>query len=71
MPVGLEIPTLGEGYIDHRIRVAEVTSSSDPGRESVAIQQALERCMFACLVPRQATFARSRTWAWVTVVEAR
>jgi hypothetical protein len=34
MPVGLEIPTLGEGYIDHRIRVAEVTSSSDPGRES-------------------------------------
>lgn len=34
MPAGLEIPTLGEGYIDHRIRVAEVTSSSDPGRES-------------------------------------
>jgi hypothetical protein len=34
MPVGLEIPTLGEGYIDHRIRVAEVTSSPDPGRES-------------------------------------
>ena len=34
MPVGLEIPTLGEGYIDHRIRVAEVTSSSEPGRES-------------------------------------
>ena len=34
MPVGLEIPALGEGYIDHRIRVAEVTSSSDPGRES-------------------------------------
>ena len=34
MPVGLEIPTLGEGYIDHRIRAAEVTSSSEPGRES-------------------------------------
>jgi hypothetical protein len=34
MPAGLEIPTLGAGYIDHRIRVAEVTSSSDPGRES-------------------------------------
>jgi hypothetical protein len=34
MPVGLEIPTLGEGYIDHRIRVSEVTSSSEPGRES-------------------------------------
>jgi hypothetical protein len=34
MPVGLEIPTLGAGYIDHRIRVAEVTSSSEPGRES-------------------------------------
>jgi len=34
MPIGLEVPTLEEGYIDHRIRVAEVTSSSDPGRES-------------------------------------
>ncbi len=34
MPVGLEIPTLGEGYIDHRARVAEVTSSSAPGEES-------------------------------------
>jgi len=34
MPVGLEIPTLGEGYIDHRARVAEVTSSSVPGEES-------------------------------------
>ena len=34
MPVGLKMPTLEEGYIDHRIRVAEVTSSSDPGRES-------------------------------------
>jgi class 3 adenylate cyclase len=34
MPVGLEIPKLGEGYVDHRIRVAEVTSSSEPGRES-------------------------------------
>ncbi|MGD0608906.1 MAG: AAA family ATPase [Streptosporangiaceae bacterium] len=34
MPVGLEIPTFGEGYVNHRIRVAEVTSSSEPGRES-------------------------------------
>ena len=34
MPVGLEIPNLGEGYIDHRARVAEVTSSSAPGEES-------------------------------------
>ena len=34
MPVGLKMPTLDEGYIDHRIRVAEVTSSADPGRES-------------------------------------
>jgi hypothetical protein len=34
MPAGLEMPTLGEGYIDHRIRVANVTSLSDPGRES-------------------------------------
>ena len=34
MPIGLEIPTLNEGYIDHRARVAEVTSSSAPGLES-------------------------------------
>ena len=34
MPVGLGIPDLGEGYIDHRARVAEVTSSSAPGEES-------------------------------------
>ena len=34
MPIGLKAPTLEEGYIDHRIRAAEVTSSSDPGRES-------------------------------------
>ena len=34
MPVGLEIPNLGEGYIDHRARVAEITSSSAPGEES-------------------------------------
>ena len=34
MPAELRIPALGEGYIDHRIRVAEVGSSSEPGRES-------------------------------------
>ena len=34
MPAELQIPTLGEGYIDHRIRVAEVSASSEPGRES-------------------------------------
>ena len=34
MPVGLKIPTLEAGYIDHRIRIAEITASSDPGRES-------------------------------------
>ncbi len=34
MPAELQIPTLGEGYIDHRIRVAEVGPSSEPGRES-------------------------------------
>lgn len=34
MPVGLEIPTLGVGYVDHRFRVAEVTASSEPARES-------------------------------------
>lgn len=34
VPAELKIPALGEGYIDHRIRVAEVTASSEPGRES-------------------------------------
>ena len=34
MPAELQIPTLGEGYIDHRIRVAEVGPSAEPGRES-------------------------------------
>jgi hypothetical protein len=34
MPAELRIPALGEGYIDHRIRVAEVGPSSEPGRES-------------------------------------
>jgi len=31
---GLLIPSLGDGYIDHRIRVAEVSVSSEPARES-------------------------------------
>jgi hypothetical protein len=34
VPAELQIPALGQGYIDHRIRVAEVTASSDPGRDS-------------------------------------
>jgi hypothetical protein len=34
VPEGLQIPTLGEGYVDHRIRVAEVGASSEPGRDS-------------------------------------
>ena len=34
VPAELQIPTLGEGYIDHRIRVAEVGASSEPGRDS-------------------------------------
>jgi hypothetical protein len=34
VPGGLRIPTLGEGYVDHRIRVAEVGASSEPGRDS-------------------------------------
>jgi Domain of unknown function (DUF4062) len=34
MPAGLKIPTLKVGYVDHRIRAAEVTASSEPGRES-------------------------------------
>ena len=34
VPAELQIPTLGEGYIDHRFRVAEVGVSSEPGRES-------------------------------------
>jgi len=34
MLAGLEIPTLEEGYIDHRIRIAEVIPSAELGRES-------------------------------------
>jgi hypothetical protein len=34
VPEGLRIPTLGEGYVDHRIRVAEVGASSEPGHDS-------------------------------------
>jgi len=34
VPAELQIPTLGEGYVDHRIRVAEIGVSSEPGRES-------------------------------------
>ena len=34
MPAGLEIPTLEEGYIDQRIRIAEVTPAAELGRES-------------------------------------
>ena len=48
MPSGLEVPTLKEGYIDHRIRVAEVTSSSDPGSESwwIGVPVYEEACRF-------------------------
>jgi len=34
MPVGLRMPTLADGYIDQRFRIAEVTSSSEPASES-------------------------------------
>ena len=34
VPAELQIPALGDGYIDHRIRVAEVGASSEPGRDS-------------------------------------
>ncbi|MGH3409263.1 MAG: hypothetical protein ACRDRJ_43240, partial [Streptosporangiaceae bacterium] len=34
MPAGLRMPTLGEGYIDHRIRAAEINSAAEPGSES-------------------------------------
>ena len=34
IPAGLGIPDLGDGYVDHRARVAEVTSSSAPSEES-------------------------------------
>jgi hypothetical protein len=34
MPAGLEIPTLNNGYVDHRFRVAEITPSSELGDES-------------------------------------
>jgi hypothetical protein len=34
VPEGLRIPSLGEGYIDHRVRVAELSASSEPGHDS-------------------------------------
>jgi hypothetical protein len=34
LPADLQIPTLGEGYIDHRFRVTAVVGSAEPGRES-------------------------------------
>jgi hypothetical protein len=34
MPAGLKIPTLDKGYVDHRFRVADITSSSELGDES-------------------------------------
>ena len=33
-PADLIIPTLGEGYVDHRFRAAEVTAAAEPGHES-------------------------------------
>jgi hypothetical protein len=34
IPEGLRIPSLGDGYVDHRFRVAELSASSEPGRDS-------------------------------------
>jgi hypothetical protein len=34
MPAGLEIPALDRGFVDHRFRVAEITTSSELGDES-------------------------------------
>jgi hypothetical protein len=34
IPAELQIPTLGEGYVNHRIRVATITASSEPGYDS-------------------------------------
>jgi hypothetical protein len=34
IPAELRIPTLGEGYINHRIRVATITASSEPAYDS-------------------------------------
>lgn len=34
VPADLIIPALGEGYVDHRFRVAEVTASAEPGHDS-------------------------------------
>jgi hypothetical protein len=34
VPEGLRIPSLGEGYVDHRIRLAELSASSETGRDS-------------------------------------
>jgi hypothetical protein len=34
VPDGLRIPSLGEGYLDHRFRVTELSASSEPWRDS-------------------------------------
>ena len=62
MPVGLKIPTLEAGYIDHRIRVtAGKTASSEPGRESwwadVPINDSAPDFLFASLTSREALTA--------------
>ncbi len=61
MPVGLKIPTLEAGYIDHRIRVTQVTASSEPGRESwwadVPINDSAPDFLFASLTSREALTA--------------
>lgn len=61
MPVGLKIPTLEAGYIDHRIRAAEVTASSEPGRESwwadVPINESARNFLLATLTSQEALTA--------------
>jgi hypothetical protein len=61
MPVGLKIPTLEVGYIDHRIRSAKVTASSEPGRESwwadVPINDSACNFLFANLTSPEALTA--------------
>lgn len=61
MPVGLKIPTLEVGYIDHRIRAAEVTASAEPGRESwwadIPINGSARNFLFANLTSPEALTA--------------
>ncbi len=58
VPADLQMPRLGEGYIDHRFRVAEVVPSSQPGWDSwwngLPVRSDIHRFLAAYLTSGQA-----------------